>query len=59
MALPFGKVACELNIIILDVLIKNSILNNYILNMFKLRLNKHRIFIFSTLVVILAIIFRL
>ena len=44
---------------ILDIFIKNPILYNYILNKLKLGLNKYRIFVFSTLVVILAIISRL
>ena len=44
---------------ILDVLIKNPILYLCILNAFKLALNKHRILTFSTLIVVLAILFRL
>ena len=44
---------------ILDIFIKNPILYFYVLNAFKLALNKYRIFIFSTLIVILAILFRL
>ena len=43
---------------ILDILIKNLIFNNCILNAFKLGLNKYRILIFSTLIIILAVIFR-
>ena len=42
----------------LNILIKNLIFNNYILNIFKPSLNKYRILIFSTLIVILAVIFK-
>ena len=44
---------------ILSIFIKNPILYFYILNAFKLVLNKYRILIFSTLIVILTILFRL
>jgi len=44
---------------ILGIFIKNPIFYFYVLNMFKLGLNKYRILAFSTLVVILEIIFRL
>jgi len=44
---------------ILGIFIKNPILYFYILNAFKLAPNKYRILIFNTLVVILAILFRL
>ena len=44
---------------ILGIFIKNPILYFYILNTFKLALNKYRILVFSTLIVILMIIFRL
>ena len=44
---------------ILDILIINPILYNYVLNTLKLVLNKYRIFIFSILVVILIILFKL
>jgi hypothetical protein len=41
------------------IFIKNPILYFYVLNAFKLAPNEYRILIFSTLVVILAIPFRL
>ena len=44
---------------ILDILIKNPILNFSVLNAFKPALNKYRTFIFCTLIVVLAIVFRL
>ena len=44
---------------ILGIFIKNPIFYFGVLNAFKLGLNKHRILVFSTLVVVLVIIFRL
>ena len=43
---------------ILGILIKNTILDLYILNTLKLGANKYRIFVLSTLVVVLAIKLR-